>query len=198
MGIWLCDMAVLAVVGASIWGGGGVPDKPVIVYQNQIGRFTITNYNPNLIYSFSVNSGSVTQTISGNSLTLALSSGDSTCTVSVYSQKRILGPLSTCTRKPYAYSCRTVSQSCGYGCNCRLEGGGCSCGPPGASGGCEDGSTPNGQCGCGGGTPCMYGSIGYVVCDTCYYDCSYQVCDVLINQTGNGYINNGSEWYKIT
>jgi hypothetical protein len=44
----------------------------------------------------------------------------------------------------------------------------------------------------------MYGTIGYVVCDTCYYDCSYQVCDVLINQTGNGYINNGSEWYKIT
>jgi hypothetical protein len=185
-------MAVLAVVGASIWGGGGIPDKPIITYQNQIGRFTITNYNPNLIYSFSVNSGSVTQTISGNSLTLALSSGDSTCTVSVYSQKRILGPLSTCTRKPYAYSCRTVSQSCGYGCNCRLQGGDCGCIP------CSQGGVKSDQCGCYGPTTCTTGSIGEVVCDTCYYDCSYQVCDVLINQTGNGYINNGSEWYKIT
>jgi hypothetical protein len=181
-------MPVLAVVGASIWGGGGVPDKPIITYQNQVGRFTITNYNPNLIYSFSVNSGSVTQTISGNSLILTLSSGDSTCTVSVYSQKRILGPLSTCTRKPYAYSCRTVQQTCSRAAGCTVE---CpdSCSSDPGQGGW-------GQCGCGGSSP--YGGRVIVTCGSEDYDCSYQACDVLISQTANGYINNGSEWYKIT
>ena len=130
----------------------------------------------------------MTQTVFGNSLILSLSSGDSTCTVSVYSQKRILGPTSTCIRKPYAYSCRTVSQTCYQGCGCYAV-----CPKP-----CS--SDPNqggwGQCGCPPSAP--YGGPVDVYCNQCAYDCSYQVCDVLINQTGNGYINNGSEWYKIT
>jgi len=99
-------------------------------------------------------------------------------------------------RRPYTYSCRDAPYTCCSPCNCRNEGGNCYCtGPDPNTGGCPAGTSPNGQCGCGGGAPCMGGSIGTTVCDDCCSTCYETVCDVLIDQPG--YTNSGSEWYKV-
>jgi hypothetical protein len=181
-------VAILAALSASAGGGRFVPDKPVIVIGSQASQFVINNYDASLIYNLSVTAGTATR--SGNTITL--SSGDAICTVSCYSQKGITASTGTYERKSYTYSCRPVSQTCCDSC-CGWVGS-CSCGPAP----CGPGGSPNGQCGCGGGVPCMYGTVPQYVCNSCNcHDCSYTVCDVLIDQTGNGYTNRGTEWYKV-
>lgn len=168
------------------------PATPTLSYLGSTGRFTISNYNS--AFTYTVTSG----TRSGSTLTLP--SNSSTANVSAVS---FSGGSSSASRtyqnKPFAYSCRTIpgGQSCQ---TCCIVPGYCYCGPPGPSGGCEGGSSPNGQCGCGGSVPCMYGTISCQQTGSC--NCvtipDSQVCDVLISETGNGFTNGGSEWYKIT
>lgn len=162
------------------------PDKPTLSHTG-VGQFSITNYDPINTYVVTMNTG----TFSRTGAAVTVNTGNSICTVVSYSPKGIPSTASTYERKSYSYGCRTVPQTCCGGCNCRLEGSNCSCGPAP----CGPGGSPNGQCGCGGIYPCMYGSIGSIVCDTCCSDCSYTACDVLIDQPG--YTNNGSEWHKI-
>ena len=177
------------------------PDAPVMAYFST-GVFSISNYNPALVYVATLTTGSGTATLNTSTGRYTLSGADSR--FSVVAKYGAGAPESTADfmeRNAYSYSCRTVDggQSCSS-CNCRLEGGNCGCSPPDPNtGGCPPGSSPNGQCGCGGSHPCMYGSIGTVVCDSC---CTPNppttVCDVFIDESSGGYTNSGTEWYKVS
>jgi hypothetical protein len=178
---------------------GSPPNKPTMTYVST-GVFAISQYDPTLFYE------AIFKTGSGGTATLNTSNGRYTLSgansgfdvVARYALNSLPSLPGYMERKSYRYSCRIVPQQCCGGCNCRLEGGNCFCAPPGPDG-CPPGTTPNGQCGCGNtfpDLPCMGGSIGTVVCDTCCSDCSYQVCDVLIDEPG--YINSGTEWYKVS
>ena len=175
------------------------PDAPVMAYFST-GVFSISNYNPTLIYTATLTTGSGTATLNTSTGRYTLSGADSR--FSVVAKYGAGAPESTADfmeRNAYSYSCRTVSggQTC-VSCNCGLVGGNCYCAAPGPSG-CPAGTTPNGQCGCGGGTPCMGGSIGTVVCGSC---CTNNppvtVCDVFIDESSGGYTNSGTEWYKVS
>jgi hypothetical protein len=174
---------------------GSPPPSPIMAYVST-GVFSISNYDSTLTYTATLVSGTGTATFAPATGRYTLSSTNAR--FSVTSKYAPSAPESTpdyMERKAYTYSCRTVAQTCYTSCNCSLQGSNCYCVAPGPSG-CPAGTSPNGQCGCGGGTPCMGGSIGTVVCQSCPYDCSYQVCDVLIAQTG--YTNSGTEWYKVS
>lgn len=180
-------------------GLGSGPEKPNVVYVSS-GVFAVSPYDSNLSYDAEFIPGSGP----GGSASFNVSNGRFTVTgetaaFNVFARYFPGGPTSTpayMERKKYDFTCRRVPQQCCGPCNCRLEGGNCFCEPPGPEG-CPPGTSPNGQCGCGGATPCMGGSIGQVVCDTCCSDCSFTACDVLVDETPNGYINGGSEWYKV-
>ena len=174
---------------------GGPPPSPIMSYVST-GLFSISNYDPTLTYTAALVSGSGTATFSSSNGRYTLSGANSRFSItSRYAPGTTESDPDYMERKSYTYSCRTVARTCYTSCNCSLVGGNCYCGPPGPSG-CPAGSTPNGQCGCGGAYPCMYGSIGTVVCQSCPYACNYTVCDVLINQPG--YTNSGTEWYKVS
>jgi len=176
---------------------GAPPPKPNLSYQSN-HVFQITNYSSTLVYSTNATSGSGTATLNTSTGVYSISGSTANYRFDVIARYAI-GALPSdpgfMERKQHSFSCRQVTYTEAYGCNCGLVGGNCSCGPPGPSGGCEDGSSPNGQCGCGGSVPCMYGSIGTVVCQTCYREvCCSTICDVLINEPG--YTNSGSAWYR--
>jgi hypothetical protein len=171
---------------------GSPPPSPVMSYVST-GVFSISNYDPTLTYTATLISGSGTATFNASNGRYTLSSTNARFSVtSRYAPSAPASDPDFMERKSYTYSCRTVPQTCYSSCNCRLEGGNCYC----VAGPCPGNCPPNGQCGCGGAFPCTCGSIGTVVCDSCPYDCSYTVCDVLINQPG--YTNSGTEWYKVS
>lgn len=193
-GVWKTVSTVSTKVGGSwkISTLGGAP-APELAYVST-GVFEVTNSDLTGVYTTTLVSGSgtVTQSTVGGKRRFTIS-GD-TARFAVTFSYAVGSPQSApdyMERKKYSYSCRTVSQTCYQSCNCRLEGGNCYCAP----GPCAANCPPNGQCGCTGATPCQCGSIGTVVCDSCPYDCSYQDCDVLINEPG--YTNSGTEWYKV-
>jgi len=172
------------------------PDPPIMAYVTT-GQFSISNYNPTLIYVATLTTGSGTATLNTSTGIYTLSGSNSRFSVvAKYGAGAPDSDQDFMERKAYEYSCRTVSQTC---CNtvCIQE---CSCGctGPDGSGGCPPGTSPNGQCGCGseGRPPCMFGCIGCQTYGQSCYDCSYTVCDVLINQPG--YTNSGAEWYKVS
>lgn len=91
------NLAVLSVVASG--GGRYLPSTPTFSYTGT-GTFSITNYDPNLIYNITVNTGSATRT--GSTVTLNDASMEATITASppkggVYSGSVILG------RSPYYY-----------------------------------------------------------------------------------------------
>ena len=173
---------------------GSPPASPIMSYVSY-GVFSISNYDSTLTYAATLLTGSGTATLNTSTGVYTLSSTNSRFSVtSAYAVGATTSDPDFMERKAYTYSCRTVPQTCCQ--TCCIVPGYCYCGPPGPSG-CPARSTPNGQCGCGGAVPCMYGTIScqqYGACNC--YNCSYTVCDVLINQPG--YTNSGSEWYKVS
>lgn len=173
---------------------GAAPAKPTVSYVST-GLFSIQNYDSSLVYTTTLISGSGSATLNTSTGRYTLS--NSPARFKVECSYAVGGPTSAgyMERKPYAYSCRTVSGTCCSTC-CVEQ---CSCGCVGAGpSGCPSGSSPNGQCGCGGaGRECMTGCIGCKTTGQCCSPCSSTVCDVLIDETVNGYINSGTEWYKI-
>lgn len=174
------------------------PDRPIMTYVST-GVFQISNYNSTLTYE------AIFKTGSGGTATLNTSNGRYTLNtawsgfdvVARYAPGSPASAAGYMERKPYSFSCRQVFGTCCDTC-CELVGGNCGCVGAGPSG-CPPGSSPNGQCGCGGpGRECMTGTIGEVVCSSC--NCRSCVvanpCDVLINEPG--YVNSGTEWYKVS
>jgi hypothetical protein len=196
-GVWKTASVVSVKVGG-VWKTttlGGAP-PPVIEYVST-GVFEVANTQDG-IYTTSLvsGSGSVTQSTVNGKRRFTLSGANSRFSITFsYAAGAPQSVASFMERKAYEYSCREVPYTCCSACNCRTEGADCFCVAPDADG-CPPGTSPNGQCGCGGATPCMGGSIGTVVCDTCCSTCFETVCDVLIDQPG--YINSGTEWYKVT
>jgi hypothetical protein len=166
---------------------GSPPAKPIMQYVST-GVFQISNYNSALTYETIFKIGS------GGTATLNTSNGRYTLNgtwsgFDVISRYALGAPASApgyMERKPYSFSCRIVPQTCSQACNCRAVCNGfCSTDPCGGYG----------QCGCQAPAIWFCGTVD-VVCDQCPYDCSYEVCDVLINEPG--YTNSGTEWYKAS
>jgi hypothetical protein len=162
------------------------PEQPQIDYFGT-GQFSILNYNPTLIYESTLLSGSGIATL--NTSTGIYTLNNTNARFSVVAKYFSGTPNSApgfMERKSYTYSCRTVPQTCEQGCNCSVS----------CNGYCNTGPCPPGvgqgfrECGC----PDFYCGTITVTCQVCYYDCSYVVCDVLIDQPG--YTNSGTEWYK--
>ena len=199
-GVWRTAATTSVKVGG-VWRTttlGSAP-MPEITYVST-GIFEVSNTESTGVYTATLVSGSGTATPStvAGKHRYTLSSANARFALTYqYAAGSPVSAADFMERKAYTYSCRTVPATCYNPCNCRNEGGNCYCvGPDPNTGGCPAGTSPNGQCGCGGGSPCMGGSIGTTVCDQCPYDCSYQVCDVLIDQPG--YTNSGTEWYKVS
>lgn len=196
-GTWRTASVVYAKIGG-VWRTttlGGAP-PPVLSYVST-GVFEVSNTTAGVYTATLVSgSGSATQSTVNGKVRFTLSGVNSRFSVTfAYASGAPQSVPDYMERKAYTYSCRSVPYSCCGSCNCRLEGGDCYCSAP-VNGGCPPGTSPNGQCGCGGGTPCMGGSIGTVVCDTCCSTCYNTYCDVLIDQPG--YTNSGTEWYKVS
>lgn len=196
-GAWRTAATVSVKVGGAwhVSTMGGAP-APVMTYVSA-GVFEVSNTEAGVYTATLVSgSGTATQTTVGGKIRFTLS--EKTARFSVTFAYAVGAPQSQpdyMERKEYAHSCRTVPETCGSPCNCSLVGSNCYCVAPGPSG-CPAGTTPNNECGCAGtSTPCMGGSIGHIECQICYSDCSYEVCDVLINEPD--YTNSGSEWYKV-
>lgn len=174
---------------------GSPPSAPIMGYIST-GVFNITNYDSTLVYQATLISGSGTATLNTSTGRYTLSSANARFSVVArYAASSPASGQDFMERRAYTYSCRTVPQTCCETvcieqCTC-----GCS-GPDPNTGGCPAGSSPNGQCGCGGSSPCMFGCIGCKTFGQNCFDCTYTVCDVLINQPG--YINSGTEWYKVS
>jgi hypothetical protein len=172
------------------------PDAPVMAYFST-GVFSISNYNPTLIYTATLTTGSGTATLNTSTGRYTLSAADSR--FSVVAKYGAGAPESTADfmeRKGYTYTYRDAPSTC-YRPYCVTQ---CSCGcvAPGPSG-CPPGSTPNGQCGCGTtypSLPCMTGQIGCCQEGTEAYGCTERFYDVLVDQPG--YTNSGTEWYKVS
>lgn len=176
---------------------GAPPDAPIMEYVST-GVFEISNYDPELTYEAIFKTGSGGTAILNTSNGIYTLSGPNSGfdVVSRYASGTPGSSPGYMERKAYRYSCRDVPYTCCDTCCSTV--GSCSCSPPDpATGGCPPGTSPNGQCGCGGDTPCMAGTVPTVQCVSCNCrTCTRQVCDVLINEPG--YTNSGSEWYKVS
>lgn len=158
------------------------PPPKATVVRSSTGVFQITNYKSMFLYTLTVTNGTISNPDSSGYFNM--SSANAICTITP--SFGLNGPSTLVERKSYTYSCRTVPQTCYQGCNCSVT----------CNGGCSTNSACGGyqQCGC----PTWYCGTVDVVCQSCPYDCSYTACDVLIDQSGNGYTNSGTEWYKVS
>jgi hypothetical protein len=180
----------------------GTAPPPIITYVST-GVFEVANTDLTGVYTTTLltGSGTANQSTFNNKRRFSLTSENARFSVTFsYAAGAPQSSPGFMERLAYTYSCRLgAPYSCNCGpCNCRTEGGNCFCVAPDANG-CPPGTSPNGQCGCGStfpNLPCMGGSIGTFVCDTCCGTCQDQICDVLIDQPG--YINSTTEWYKVT
>ncbi len=147
-------------------GGRFVPVKPVLSWAST-GQFTITNYDPLLVYVLS--NGSATR----SGATVTLPSANMSTNVTAWAPKGVVGSTAGyCERKA-----RGTGATYLYG--------GCVCNP--GHGDCRyPGTFHVGGCMDGGGT--YYD--GFLACGDCYsyYDISY---------ASSGYTDAGSEWYKV-
>ena len=169
-----------------------IPAGPIMNYVST-GVFQISNYNSALVYETSLVIGSGSVSFNSSTARYTLSGVNSGFNViSKYSASSLPSNPGYMERKAYSYSCRQVTYTEAYECNCYLDAscGGCISNP----GECGPGQSQSfGQCGCPGYMCWNY--YNGVVCGTCYREaCCQTVCDVLINQPG--YTNSGSEWYK--
>lgn len=174
------------------------PPQPVLEWVSG-ETFRIVGYNSSLVYQATLVSGSGTSSLNTSTGRYVVSSSGAykfNITAS-YAVGALVSTPGFMEKKLYSYGCRDATFQQPYDCNCATVGGDCGCLPPGPNG-CPPGSSPNGQCGCGNTfptLPCMFGSIGTVVCGTCYREaCCVEVCDVLVNEPG--YTNSGSAWYR--
>lgn len=170
---------------------GSSPPKPTVSYVST-GLFALSTFDPSLTYVATLVSGSGTATLNTTNGRYTLSGADCRFRVDI---SYVPGSPTTSVymeRKKYSYSCRQVSYSCGCNCTAVCSG---TCNQYGGGSCVQNG---NCQCGCcsalGGGWG--WGGCVWVACQTCQCCCN-TVCDVLIDETINGYINSGSEWYKV-
>lgn len=171
------------------------PDAPVMAYFST-GVFSISNYNPTLVYVATLTTGSGTATLNTSTGRYTLSGADSR--FSVVAKYGAGAPESTADfmeRNAYSYSCTTVSggQTCvSTGCTVTCGGycSGTQC-PPGVGQGYN-------ECGCGGSTAYYCGSITVTCGQSCTNNPPVTVCDVFIDESSGGYTNSGTEWYKVS
>lgn len=183
-------MPVLASIIAAAASGKITPPVPLLTHSpTQAGYFTITNYEPTK-YTYTRTDG-----IAITSSTVILS-GSSANTIVRSTSPKGFSKSTYIEVAPYEYDCRKVADLCSP-CGC-YNPGWCTCLAPDA-GGCPEGSTPNGQCGCGNTYPDYPCFIGEILPDVCPDECCTaqpDKCDVLKNKPG--YINHESgEWYRV-
>jgi hypothetical protein len=172
------------------------PAAPVMAHTAN-GKFTITNYDPAVIYKITRVSGTGTASRVNNVVTIS----DATARWSIAASYAADTPSSDADfmeRRPYTYHSENHSYACGsYSCNCRSDWGACGCACGGSGGNCGCYPSPNsqswGQCGCPGNM-CWYNQT--TVCDTCtsYCDNWVQVKDA----TPPGYADAYGEWSKVS
>lgn len=156
--------------GSAAGGGRFIPIKPVISHTSY-GNFLIVNYDSNINYSITVNSGNSSR-VNNN---ISLSSTDVTATIIASSAKGGVSQSTLFERKSYTYY-YTQSQSCTPNCRIayQLPGGGYSCqgdGSPGAD-----------------GSICCGGSAGST--------CTTVTNGPYKNSTPVGYTDDNSEWWR--
>lgn len=163
------------------------PDAPVMAYFST-GVFSISNYNPTLVYVATLTTGSGTATLNTSTGRYTLSGADSR--FSVVAKYGAGAPESTADfmeRNAYSYSCRNVENCVSCCCSASCDGyctGGEPC-PPGVGQGFQECGCPTFFCG--------------TITVTCGQSCTTsQVCDVFIDESSGGYINSGTEWYKVS
>ena len=168
------------------------PSAPVMEYFST-GVFSISNYNPALVYVATLTTGSGTATLNTSTGRYTLSGADSRFSVvAKYGAGAPDSDPDFMERNAYSYSCRTVSggQTC-VSCCCSVNcTGGCSGGPcpPGVGQGF-------GECGC----PGFYCGQIIVTCgQSCTDNPPITICDVFIDESSGGYTNSGTEWYKVS
>jgi len=168
------------------------PDPPEISYVTT-GTFEIDNYDPSLVYEAVYVSGSGTTSFNATNARFSLSGQTSRFeVVARYAAGAPASDPAFMERKKYSYTYRNVSYTVQYGCNCYLDANAyCT----DVWGNCQPGHNPSwGQWGCG---PMCWIYNNGIKCQTCYRsECCRQIWDVLINEPG--YINSGTEWYKVT
>jgi hypothetical protein len=165
------------------------PTKPIMSYVST-GVFQISNYNSTLIYEavFRVGSGSASFNSSNGRYTL---NGENSGfdVVARYATGAPASLAGYMERKKYSFGFRDViGQCCSSGGPCSTVcNGSCSTNPD--SGG-------YGQCGCVAPAIWFNGTVDVScppqICNPCVVG---RVQDVLINEPG--YINSGTEWYKV-
>ena len=170
------------------------PDAPIMAYFSN-GVFSISNYNPTLVYVATLTTGSGTATLNTSTGRYTLSGADSRFSVvAKYGAGAPDSDPDFMERKSYTYTYRDVPRDEDYFAEpCHLDAGcgGCIAGP----GQCPPGQLQSyGQCSCPGYMCWTY--YNGTVC-TKYtrtvYDRFY---DVLIQETG--YTDSGAEWYKVS
>lgn len=177
-----------------VWRGttfASPPDSPVMTYVST-GVFEISNYDDSLTYETIFKSGSGSASFNSSNARYTLNGANSAFdVVARYAPGSPASKPGYMERKAYTYSCRQVSYTESYGCNCYLDAAINCCGDHCV--GCANQSW--GQAGCP--TWMCWAYYNGVVCSTCTRTvCCRTVCDVLINQPG--YTNSGSEWYKAS
>lgn len=171
------------------------PDPPEISYVTT-GTFEIDNYDPSLVYEAVYVSGSGTTSFNATNARFSLSGQTSRFeVVARYAAGAPASDPAFMERKRYSYTYRNVSYTVEECCpgQYRLD---AACYCTDVWGNCYMGGTPSwGQCGCY--DMCWWYYNGVRCFQQCYPSrCCRQIWDVLINEPG--YINSGTEWYKVT
>jgi len=165
------------------------PDAPTMAYIST-GVFSISNYNPTLVYVATLTTGSGTATLNTSTGRYTLSGADSRFSVvAKYGAGAPDSDPDFMERKAYTYSCRQVQRTGTRPCCCYATCNGyCTGGepcPPGVGQGFQ-------ECGC----PTFFCGTITVTCGTEEYTYFEEVCDVVVPQPG--YTNSGTEWYKVS
>lgn len=149
--------------------GRAVADKPILDHHTATGQFVITNYDANLTYNTSVNSGSVSF-ISAS--VISLSSADSICTITARLPKSISNSASaTAERKTYTTTPTNVDVSYIHGLP--------------QHGVINYGGAPGTRW-----TYCLEAPYGG--------ECPHQEGTNIKNATPSGYTDSYNEWWKVT
>lgn len=185
---WRHGTKLMLVSIAAAAGSRKFTPSPIMAYVST-GVFSISNYDSTLTYTATLVSGSGTATFNASNGRYTLSSTDARFSVtSRYAPSAPASNPDFMERKPYTYSCRTVQRTGTRPCCCVATCNGyCTGGepcPPGVGQGFQ-------ECGC----PTFFCGTISVTCGTETFTYNETVCDVLIDQPG--YINSGTEWYKV-
>ena len=165
------------------------PDPPIMAYFST-GVFSISNYNPTLIYTATLTTGSGTATLNTSTGRYTLSAADSRFSVvAKYGAGAPESDADFMERKapiPYTYRVATGPYAC-HGCSA----------PLGHAAPCCAG----GGCGCGTfHTAGAFAYTGFWACCAPGYDETgyYSFTSTGYTWSGADYTNGSGEWYKIT